>query len=98
MSSGRVWWKGSLAFQLLVALAIIAAALLDPLQAAVTVGGLVGIVLIDAGMHPRLAGGFLAVFRIDGGREHRVAHRGGGGGPRLRSGSRLRLFPLPPRG
>ncbi len=38
------------ALQLLVAFAVIAAALLDPLQAAIAVGGLVGVVLVDAGV------------------------------------------------
>src|SRR3954463_5835246 len=46
---------GRLALQLLGALAVIAAALLDPFQAAIGVTGLVGVVLIDAGVHPALA-------------------------------------------
>src|SRR5258705_9995016 len=80
------------ALQLLGALAVIAAALLDPLQAAIGVGSLVGVVLIDAGVHPRLAGAFLGIFRIDGGREHRRAGwrgwRRGGSGFLLRLGFR----------
>src|SRR5258705_3488130 len=71
------------ALQLLGALAVIAAALLDPLQAAIGVGGLVGVVLIDAGVHPPFASAFLGIFRIDGGREHR---RPGGREPRLHAG------------
>ena len=66
------------ALQLLGAFAAVAAALLDPLQAASGVGGLVGVVLVDAGVHPRLAGGLLGIFRIDGGRKHRGA-RGAAG-------------------
>src|SRR6202011_2031140 len=81
------------ALELLVAFAVIAAALLDPFQAAIGVGGLVGVVLIDAGVHPRLAGGLLGIFRIHGRREHRGAGRrcGGrrGGGFLLRLGGRF---------
>src|ERR1700674_5529478 len=84
-----------LALQLLVALAVIAAALLDPLHAAIAVGGLVGVVLIDTGMHPGLAGGLLGIFRIDGGWEHGGPRRRWGGcGRRLRRGSRLGLHRL----
>ena len=61
------------ALQLLGAFAVIAAALLDPLQAAIGVGGLVGVVLVDAGVHARLAGGLLGIFRIDGVRIDRGA-------------------------
>src|SRR4029077_10859619 len=61
----------SCALQSLVAFAVIAAALLDPLHAAIAIGRLVGVVLVDAGMHARLAGGFLRVFRIDRRREYR---------------------------
>src|ERR1700682_286160 len=78
--------KGS-ALQLLVALAVIAAALLDPFQPAIGVGSLVGIVLIDASMHAALAGGFLGIFRIHGSGEHcrpcRSGRRRGFGGLRL---------------
>src|SRR5436190_3307062 len=70
----------SRALQLLGAFAVIAAALLDPLQAAIAVGGLVGVVLIDAGMHARLAGGLLGVFRI----HRRRIDRGPGWGRRYR--------------
>ena len=61
------------ALQLLGAFAVIAAALLDPLQAAIAVGGLVGVVLIHAGVHAGLAGGLLGIFRIDGVRIDRGA-------------------------
>ena len=65
----------SRALQLLGAFAVIAAALLDPLQAAIAVGGLVGVVLIDAGVHARLAGAFLGIFRIHRGRKDRRSRR-----------------------
>src|SRR4029079_10125250 len=52
------------AFQLLRAFAVIAAALLDPLQPAMGIGSLVGVVLIDTGVHAGLAGGLLGIFRI----------------------------------
>src|ERR1700730_4297303 len=75
--------KGS-ALQLLVALAVIAAALLDPFQPAIGVGSLVGIVLIDASMHAALAGCLLGVFRLQGsgepGRPCRSGRRRGFGG------------------
>src|SRR5436309_6063328 len=52
------------ALQLLGALAVIAAALLDPFQAAIGVAGFVGVVLIDAGVHAGLARGLLGIFWI----------------------------------
>src|SRR5262245_60626604 len=55
----------SSAFELLVALAVIAAALLDPSQTAVGVARLVGIVLIQARVQPRLARRLARVFRRD---------------------------------
>src|SRR5207245_4523340 len=61
--------------QPLVALAVVAAALLDPLQAAVAVVGLVGIVLIEAGVQPRLAGTLTRIFGRDRRRERRTARR-----------------------
>src|SRR4051812_19882821 len=61
---GRASGSGG-ALQLLGAFAVVAAALLDPLHAAIGVGRLVGVVLVDAGVHPRLAGRLLGVFRID---------------------------------
>src|SRR3954453_19547372 len=68
--------------QLLVSFAVIAAALLDPLHAAIAVGGLVGVVLVDAGVQAALAGGLLGVFRIDGVRIDRGAGRQGRRGSR----------------
>src|ERR1700724_3922521 len=83
LKSGRAGWRKGSALQLLVALAVIAAALLDPFHTAIGVTGLVGIVLIDAGVHPGLARGFLRIFRIHGGRIHgRAGRRGGGRGRR----------------
>src|SRR5260370_13901701 len=80
LTSGRVGLMGGrLALQLLVALAVIAAALLDPFHAAIAVVGLVGVVLIDAGMHAALAGGFLGIFRIYRRRKHCGACRSGRG-------------------
>src|ERR1700679_3995374 len=64
-SGGRSATRSS-ALQLLVALAVIAAALHDPFQAAIAVAGLVGVVLVEAGFAPRFAGGVLRVFGIDG--------------------------------
>src|ERR1700748_2998262 len=61
------------ALQALVAFGVVAAALLDPLHAAIAVAGLVGIVLIDAGVHARLAGALLGIFRVDRVREDRAA-------------------------
>src|SRR3954462_14339542 len=56
IASGRVAIRNSLALQPLVALAVIATALGDPFHAAIRVVGFVGIVLIDAGVHPGFAG------------------------------------------
>src|SRR6185312_10764385 len=47
------------ALELLVALAVIAASLLDPFQAAVAIAGLIGVVLIETGVHPSLPGALL---------------------------------------
>src|ERR1700737_383887 len=80
---------GRLTLQLLGALAVIAAALLDPLQAAIGVTGLVGIVLVDAGVHPGLASGFLGIFWINGSGEY--SRPGRCGGRRGRRGFLLRL-------
>ena len=76
-ASGRAHFRCCLgrALQLLGAFAVIAAALLDPLQTAIAVGGLVGVVLIHAGVHAGLAGGLLGIFRIDGARIDRGARR-----------------------
>jgi len=46
---------GHLALKAFVALAVVAATLHDPLQAAIGIGCLVGVVLIEARMHTRLA-------------------------------------------
>src|SRR5258708_19471717 len=67
---------GASAFQPLVAFAVVAAALLNPVEAAVAVGALVLVVLIEARMHPRPGGGLLGIFGRHGSREYRFA--GGG--------------------
>ena len=69
----RVVCRSGRALQLLGAFAVVAAALLDPLQAAIGVAGLVGIVLVHARVHARLAGGLLGIFGIDGVRIDRGA-------------------------
>src|SRR5215210_3323118 len=86
LPSGRAGICVGLALQFLIALAVIAAALGNPFHAAVGVGRFVGVVLIDAGVHARLAGVFLGVFRIHGGRENGVSGR-----RRRRRGFLLRL-------
>src|SRR5436190_7698976 len=63
------------ALQFLGAFAVIAAALLDPLHATIGIGGLVGVVLVDAGVHACLAFALLGIFRIDRAREHRGTGR-----------------------
>src|SRR5579862_1497387 len=63
------------ALEPLVALAVVAAALLDPFQAAIAVGGLVGPILIEAGFHALLAFGFLRILRIARVRENCIAGR-----------------------
>src|SRR6185312_1853541 len=50
--------------------------------AAIGVGRLVGIVLVDAGVQARLAGSFLGVFRIDRVWKDRIARRHRRGGRR----------------
>ena len=57
-------------FQTPIAFAVIASALLDPLHAAIGVGCLVRIVLVDAGLPARSASPLFGIFRIDGGREN----------------------------
>src|SRR5689334_6714107 len=54
-----------------VALAVVAAALLHPFQAAVAVAGLVQPVLIEAGLPAGLAGRLVAIFGGDGAGKHR---------------------------
>ncbi len=51
-----------LAFQALVAFAIVSAPLLYPLEATIAVAGLVRVILIEASVHPRLAGGLARIF------------------------------------
>src|SRR5581483_8497374 len=70
--AARASFRGSSrSFEALVAFAVVAAALLDPFQPAISIGRLVGIVLIEAAMHTRLAGAFLRIFGTDGDREDR---------------------------
>src|SRR6516165_7009492 len=59
-------------FQLFVTFTVIATALLDPFQAAIRIGGFIGVVLVEAGVHASFAGGFVRVLRRHGGREDRV--------------------------
>jgi hypothetical protein len=49
-------------FEPLVAGTVIAPALFDPFHAPIAVGRLVGIVLIDTGVHARLTGRFRSVY------------------------------------
>src|SRR5262249_48628102 len=51
--------------QLFGALAVVATALLDPFQAAVGVGGLVRLVLLEAGVHARPSRRLVRIFRRD---------------------------------
>src|SRR5262249_61956260 len=51
--------------QLFGALAVVATALLDPFQAAVGVGGLVRVVLLEAGVHARPSRRLVRIFRRD---------------------------------
>src|SRR5262249_40102504 len=74
------------ALQPLVAFAVIAAALLDPLQPAIAVGCLVGIVLVEAGVHAGLARRLLGIFGTDRARIDGIAGR-----DRCRCGRRRRL-------
>src|SRR5262249_11122887 len=66
------------AFELLVALAVVAAAFLDPFQTAVGIGRLVGVVLIETGVHPGLSRRLARIFRGQGGWEHGISGRLGG--------------------
>src|SRR5262245_59334312 len=78
------------AFELLVALAVVAAAFLDPFQTAVGVGRLVGVVLIEASVHPGLSRRLARIFRGHGRWEHGISGRLGGccGGGRRRARGR----------
>ena len=53
---------GASALQLLVAFAVVAAALLNPVETGVGIRGLILVVLIEARMHPRPAGTLLGIF------------------------------------
>src|SRR5262245_48214199 len=79
------------AFQLLIALAVVAAAFLDPFQTAVGIARLVGVVLIEARVHPGLPRRFARIFRGDGRGKHGISGRlgrcCGGGSRRARGGS-----------
>src|SRR5215471_18664956 len=79
------------AFQLLVALAVIAAAFLDPFQTAVGITRLVGVVLIEASVHAGLSRRLARIFRGHGRWEHGVSGRLGrcrrGGSRRARGRS-----------
>lgn len=67
--------SASSALQAGIALRVIAAAFLNPFQAAIAGAAsfLVGLVLIEAGMHPGLSSRFVRVLRGDGGRECNIA-------------------------
>src|SRR6516225_6258944 len=90
------------AFQLLVALAVIAAAFLDPFEAAVGIGGLVGVVLIEASVHAGLSRRLARMFRGDGRWEHGISgclgccRRGGSRRGRGRSGGALGFAEIAP--
>src|ERR1700691_816281 len=63
------------ALQLLVAFAVIAVALLDPFQAAVRIGGLVGVILGEAGMEALFGRRFARILRRNSAREDHGAGR-----------------------
>ena len=67
-----------LALQALIAFAVVAATFLDPLQTAIGVSDLVGIVLIEAGVHPSLTFTLFGIFRRDGGGKQGIADGGRG--------------------
>jgi hypothetical protein len=60
---GRAALSSKLAFQPLVALAVVAAAFLNPIQPAVPAASFVRFVLIETGVHPRFASRFLCILR-----------------------------------
>src|SRR5262245_24285707 len=99
LTSGRGWASTRTStFQLFVTLAVIATALLDPFQAAIRIGGFIGIVVIEAGVHASFAGGFVRVLRRHGRWEDRVprssrrrGRRGGGCRRSCRNRSGLRI-------
>src|SRR5260370_20190735 len=80
---------GASALQPLVAFAVVAAALLNPVETAVGVRALVLVVLIEPRVHPRPAGGLLGIFGRHGSREYRFA--GGGRRRNCAAGSWSRL-------
>src|SRR5690606_36893761 len=63
------------ALQLGIAKAVETAALLDPLQATQRIGILVGVVLLEAGVHAGLAGGLVGIFLGDRRREFHASWR-----------------------
>src|SRR5262249_40393003 len=63
------------AFQLLIALAVVAAALLDPFPTAIGIARLVGVVLTGGSVHPALPRRFARIFRGDGRWEHGISGR-----------------------
>src|SRR5258708_21905377 len=79
---------GASALQPLVAFAVVAAALLNPVETAVAVRALVLVVLIEARVHPRPAGGLLGIFGRHGSREYRFSGAGPSPNFALRSGGR----------
>src|SRR5438270_2585165 len=64
--------RSSRALQHLGALAVIAAALLQPFQPAIGVADFIGLVLIEAGFSPRPSRLLLGIFGIDSAREDRI--------------------------
>src|SRR5262249_2459110 len=80
---------GASALQLLVAFAVVATALLNPVETGVGIRGLILVVLIEARMHPRPAGTLLGIFGRHGSREYRFASGGRSRNCASRGGSRL---------
>src|SRR5262249_3726872 len=69
--------------RLLDALAVVAAAALQPFQAAIGIGRFVGLVLIEAGFAPDAAGFLVRIFGIEDRRENHIrgdAHGAGRSG------------------
>src|SRR3977135_1942350 len=84
--------------QSLGALAVVAPAFLDPLEAAVPAIRLVRVVLVATSVHPRRSAFFLRILRVDGVREYGVACwrlRGGRRPPRSGGGARPGRRPPP---
>src|SRR5262249_5186595 len=77
------------AFGLLVRLVVVPPAFLDPFKTAVGIGRLVGVVLIEASVHPGLSRRLARIFRGHGCWEHGISGRLGrccGGGSRRARG------------